>query len=238
MLSHPRESSNPLPTHSRETVLMHFQQTMLQMTQSFLATQQTVMLCYLQNVSSWQRTTPPQHVNGRQLVGVQASIQSTAPDLVNEVASAKIFGFSQHAVIEEHQIGATECVAVPSQENSTPLEDPHATSPQLSDAATECLQEVPLEVNSERLTAALLELISERTGYPSDMIDPSLDLESDLGIDSIKRIEILNKFQTLLPAKRRELLQNSLEELAGARTVNEIMDWITKPETDSSGDEK
>jgi hypothetical protein len=227
---------------------MHFQQTMLQMTQSFLSTQQTVMLCYLQNVSSWQRTTPPQHVNGRQLVGVQASIQSTAPDLVNEVASAKVFGFSQHAVIEEHQIGATECVAVPSQENSSPLEDQHATSPPLgdqhatsaqqSDAATECLQEEPLEVNSERLTAALLELISERTGYPSDMIDPSLDLESDLGIDSIKRIEILNKFQTLLPAKRRELLQNSLEELAGARTVNEIMGWITKPETDSSGDEK
>lgn len=36
----------------------------------------------------------------------------------------------------------------------------------------------------------VLEIISERTGYPVDMIEPDLDLEADLSIDSIKRAEI------------------------------------------------
>ena len=41
----------------------------------------------------------------------------------------------------------------------------------------------------------LLELLSERTGYPTEMLDLTLNLEADLGIDSIKRVEILGAFQ-------------------------------------------
>ncbi|OXM58999.1 hypothetical protein, partial [Amycolatopsis vastitatis] len=40
-------------------------------------------------------------------------------------------------------------------------------------------------------TASVLEtvvaVIGERTGYPVEMIEPGLDLEADLSIDSIKR---------------------------------------------------
>jgi acyl transferase domain-containing protein/NAD(P)H-dependent flavin oxidoreductase YrpB (nitropropane dioxygenase family)/NADP-dependent 3-hydroxy acid dehydrogenase YdfG len=48
----------------------------------------------------------------------------------------------------------------------------------------------PLEV--------LVATVSERTGYPADMLDPDLDLEADLGIDSIKRIEILGEMREKL----------------------------------------
>ena len=41
----------------------------------------------------------------------------------------------------------------------------------------------------------LLAIVSERTGYPIDMLDTSLDLEADLGIDSIKRVEIVSALQ-------------------------------------------
>ncbi|MGI9658319.1 MAG: beta-ketoacyl synthase N-terminal-like domain-containing protein, partial [Gaiellaceae bacterium] len=37
----------------------------------------------------------------------------------------------------------------------------------------------------------LREIVSERTGYPTEMLDLDLDLEADLSIDSIKRVEIL-----------------------------------------------
>ena len=40
-------------------------------------------------------------------------------------------------------------------------------------------------------TEVLLEIVSERTGYPTEMLDLDLDLEADLSIDSIKRVEIL-----------------------------------------------
>ncbi|WP_228987153.1 phosphopantetheine-binding protein, partial [Micromonospora sp. DH13] len=37
---------------------------------------------------------------------------------------------------------------------------------------------------------AILTVISERTGYPVDLIELDLDLEADLSIDSIKRAEV------------------------------------------------
>ena len=40
------------------------------------------------------------------------------------------------------------------------------------------------------LVAQLIAIVSDRTGYPQDMILPDMDLEADLGIDSIKRLEI------------------------------------------------
>ena len=44
-----------------------------------------------------------------------------------------------------------------------------------------------------RLTDVVLRLVADRTGYPPDMLDPDLDLEADLSIDSIKRIEIIGE---------------------------------------------
>jgi hypothetical protein len=41
-----------------------------------------------------------------------------------------------------------------------------------------------------KLTDMLLAIIEEKTGYPRDMVGLDQSLESDLGIDSIKRIEV------------------------------------------------
>ncbi len=38
----------------------------------------------------------------------------------------------------------------------------------------------------------LLSVVSEKTGYPVDSLDLSLSLDADLGVDSIKRVEILS----------------------------------------------
>ena len=38
---------------------------------------------------------------------------------------------------------------------------------------------------------------AERTGYPPEMLDLDAGIESDLGIDSIKRVEILTALQKL-----------------------------------------
>ncbi|MCW7539467.1 SDR family NAD(P)-dependent oxidoreductase [Aquabacterium sp. A7-Y] len=40
------------------------------------------------------------------------------------------------------------------------------------------------------LVKQVVAIVSERTGYPADMIHEEMDLEADLGIDSIKRLEI------------------------------------------------
>jgi len=58
------------------------------------------------------------------------------------------------------------------------------------------------------------------------MLDPTLDLEADLGIDSIKRVEILNNFRKLLPESTQAKLESGIEKLAGTKTLQGIIDWI------------
>jgi acyl transferase domain-containing protein/NAD(P)H-dependent flavin oxidoreductase YrpB (nitropropane dioxygenase family)/NAD(P)-dependent dehydrogenase (short-subunit alcohol dehydrogenase family) len=76
--------------------------------------------------------------------------------------------------------------------------------------------------------AALLLIVSERTGYPADMLDLDLDLEADLSIDSIKRIEILGALSTQLglgagsTGDRDELI----EQLSRVKTLRGILQWL------------
>ncbi|MDQ0687785.1 acyl transferase domain-containing protein/NAD(P)H-dependent flavin oxidoreductase YrpB (nitropropane dioxygenase family) [Streptomyces achromogenes] len=76
----------------------------------------------------------------------------------------------------------------------------------------------------------VLEIISERTGYPVDMIEPDLDLEADLSIDSIKRAEIAGELARRLGGAGADLTamdDAELEELAKARTAAAVTDWLT-----------
>ena len=50
------------------------------------------------------------------------------------------------------------------------------------------------------------------------MLELNMDLEADLGIDSIKRVEILGALQEKLPD-----LQVQADELAERRTLGEIL---------------
>lgn len=76
----------------------------------------------------------------------------------------------------------------------------------------------------------VLEIISERTGYPVDMIEPDLDLEADLSIDSIKRAEIAGELAKRLGigagADVTALDDAEVEELAKARTAAAVTAWL------------
>ena len=49
------------------------------------------------------------------------------------------------------------------------------------------------------LHALMLEVVSEKTGYPVEMLGLEMDLEADLGVDSIKRVEILSAMREREP---------------------------------------
>lgn len=76
----------------------------------------------------------------------------------------------------------------------------------------------------------MLAVVSDRTGYPLDMIEPDLDLEADLSVDSIKRTEIAGALGARLlgtSAGLGELDDAELEELTRARTVAAIAGWLS-----------
>jgi acyl transferase domain-containing protein/NAD(P)H-dependent flavin oxidoreductase YrpB (nitropropane dioxygenase family) len=101
----------------------------------------------------------------------------------------------------------------------------HAIASTNGHAATTMLPPAPMAP-----LEALIATVSERTGYPADMLDPDLDLEADLGIDSIKRIEILGTMSEKLALKlvQKDGPSEAVEELAGVKTLRGIATWLEK----------
>ena len=45
-------------------------------------------------------------------------------------------------------------------------------------------------VDGDEMRATVLGLVADKTGYPPDMLDVDLDLEADLGVDTVKQAEL------------------------------------------------
>lgn len=78
---------------------------------------------------------------------------------------------------------------------------------------------VALAVDTARL---LFEVVAEATGYPADMLKPEMQLEADLGIDSIKRVEIFSALSGKVP----ELGAIEPAQVAKLGTLGEISVFI------------
>ncbi|HEV7965903.1 MAG TPA: beta-ketoacyl synthase N-terminal-like domain-containing protein, partial [Actinoplanes sp.] len=72
---------------------------------------------------------------------------------------------------------------------------------------------------------AVLSVISERTGYPEELIELDLDLEADLSVDSIKRAEVAGEVANRLGLSV-EGDESELEDLVKARTVRSMVSWL------------
>jgi NAD(P)-dependent dehydrogenase (short-subunit alcohol dehydrogenase family)/acyl carrier protein len=88
------------------------------------------------------------------------------------------------------------------------------------------LADIPAIPDREELAARLVAIVSERTGYPPDMLNLDLDLEADLGIDSIKRIEILGNYQKSFNFTADQDIAVIMEELAKIKTLRGVIEWV------------
>ena len=60
-------------------------------------------------------------------------------------------------------------------------------------------------VDMDAVCTALREAFAERTGYPLELIEADLDLEADLGIDSVKRVEVVGHVGEVLGVDVKKL---------------------------------
>ncbi|MDB6099134.1 MAG: beta-ketoacyl synthase, partial [Gammaproteobacteria bacterium] len=90
--------------------------------------------------------------------------------------------------------------------------------------------------SADEILAGVITVVSERTGYPTDMLDRDLDLEADLSIDSIKRTEIFGELAERLglTAPGAGLEESALKELADRKTIQAIVTWIGERKTPSA----
>ncbi|MGW4466825.1 SDR family NAD(P)-dependent oxidoreductase [Micromonospora sp. NPDC004704] len=92
----------------------------------------------------------------------------------------------------------------------------------------------PVAASGPDFQTAILDVISERTGYPVDLIELDLDLEADLSIDSIKRAEVAGE----VAARLRLAVEGDeaeLEDLVKARTVRTMVDWLNQKMRSTAG---
>src|SRR6266568_895596 len=97
------------------------------------------------------------------------------------------------------------------------------------------LPPVPIPAGPRDVAGELLRIVSERTGYPADMLNPDLNLEADLGIDSIKRVEILSAFQRRQSAEDQGRVSGVMERLTGRKTLREAIATLDEALSGASG---
>ncbi|MDZ8104028.1 MAG: SDR family NAD(P)-dependent oxidoreductase [Nostoc sp. DedQUE12a] len=118
----------------------------------------------------------------------------------------------------------------PPQENQTPTQ---ISAPPVLDitppkedqsAIATVAPAAPVVIDEATLSQTLLNVVSDKTGYPTEMLELTMDIEADLGIDSIKRVEILGALLELYP----DLPRPNPEEVGQLRTLAQIAEYMVK----------
>jgi malonyl CoA-acyl carrier protein transacylase len=164
-----------------------------------------------------------------QFLDSQTSLMSTYLSLSGGPDLGSLLPMTKVEEVNAHHPTRIVGQAIPSPEDTpgdVPI--PDAKAPEDAAAAPEDAAAAPAApYDRERLTNRLLELVSQRTGYPKDMLGLDVDLEADLGIDSIKRIEILSEVTTDLGTDAQSMATElEMEKLTVIRTLRGIINYL------------
>ncbi len=95
-----------------------------------------------------------------------------------------------------------------------------AAAPSASAAATTTADASAGTVNRAAVAAALLNIISDKTGYGLDELQEEYELEADLGVDTVKQAEILATVREMYHLERDESFR-----LADYSTIRSLIDY-------------
>jgi acyl transferase domain-containing protein/NAD(P)H-dependent flavin oxidoreductase YrpB (nitropropane dioxygenase family) len=169
--------------------------------QQFLETQRDVMLTYLGSApqAPRDRVAPPA------VRALPAPPSSAVP-----AASPAQSGAAPDSPVPVPDAAAR--AAVPAQ--PAPAGGPPATAGTVSANGQAAL-------TAQDIHDQLLEIVSERTGYPQELLGLDADLEGDLGVDSIKRVEIAGTFTQGLALEARAAID--VERVTASRTLRDVI---------------
>ncbi len=75
--------------------------------------------------------------------------------------------------------------------------------------------------SADEVTEAVVAIVAEMTGYPPELLDLDLDLEADLGVDTVKQAEVFAAVRERFGVERDETL--SLREFP---TLAHVIGWV------------
>jgi acyl transferase domain-containing protein/NAD(P)-dependent dehydrogenase (short-subunit alcohol dehydrogenase family)/acyl carrier protein/3-hydroxymyristoyl/3-hydroxydecanoyl-(acyl carrier protein) dehydratase len=88
--------------------------------------------------------------------------------------------------------------------------------------------DVTIPLDKSAVQAFMIRFVVDQTGYPEDMVELDADLEADLGIDSIKKAQLIGELAENFELKH---LSSRLQDLSldDFRTIRSILDFVTAP---------
>ena len=114
----------------------------------------------------------------------------------------------------------TNTNSIPSNTNSIPSENTISQTVNNTSITAETIEDI------------IVKIVSDQTGYPEDMLKAELgiDMEADLGVDSIKRMEIVGTLRENLSnfvSDQSDLNEDQLfEQLAAIKTLKGLIQWV------------
>ncbi len=91
--------------------------------------------------------------------------------------------------------------------SAAPTVAPPASPPTTAFADTTASPAPSADDTANRVVNKVLEIVSDKTGYPSDMLEMDLDLEADLGVDTVKQAETFAAVREAYGIERQENLK-------------------------------
>jgi acyl transferase domain-containing protein/NAD(P)H-dependent flavin oxidoreductase YrpB (nitropropane dioxygenase family)/NAD(P)-dependent dehydrogenase (short-subunit alcohol dehydrogenase family) len=116
----------------------------------------------------------------------------------------------------------------PSASPTANVEPAPRSAPVVTPAPASPVTAPPQAVSADDIKSLLLKTASAQTGYPPEMLGLELDLASDLGVDSIRHVQILTDVVAALPAEVGARLESEMEALARARTLQDVLDHLVR----------
>ncbi len=225
----PTQHGSNFQTENEEEIMNKELYTLLHATIDSFKTNQTKSLEIFERFMNEQNQQSQQLLTilSQQMNGGNGTIQQQSPLIANGL-NTQIQNVSQasngtngtYASSSSNGSNGHVHVSAPIATPITPIVA-QVSAPFIGNGAHPAASNGSMDIN--KLTTSLLQVVSEKTGYPAEMLELNMDMEADLGIDSIKRVEIFGALTKLHP-EMSGINPNELKEL---RTLQEIVSFVT-----------
>jgi acyl transferase domain-containing protein/NADP-dependent 3-hydroxy acid dehydrogenase YdfG len=163
-------------------------------------------------------------------VAPAAEVVPTAADLA-PVAPAPVAPAPAAATAAAAAAPATAAAAAPAAPAApAPASEAPAAPASEAPAAAESAVPVGGVPSRAEVTDAVVSIVAEMTGYPPDLLDLDLDLEADLGVDTVKQAEVFAAVRGRFGVERDESL--SLRDFP---TLRHVIGWIEEKTSAAAG---
>jgi acyl transferase domain-containing protein len=114
-----------------------------------------------------------------------------------------------------------QAAAVPSLPTTLPYADAPAAATPVAAPATASPAGTAAAAAGDGVLAQVTTIVAEMTGYPADLLDPDLDLEADLGVDTVKQAEVFAAVRAHYQLERDANLK-----LRDFPTLRHVAGWV------------